>query len=553
MRVPGSRHGVYAALAILMTVSAAPALAQMPDLRAISGKPLPVNDVPPGTVVVRVVRQTMANAAVGVEVSATTRAPSGDARTGVMKTGADGRALFSNLPRAAEFQATVTVDGESLQSEAFPVPVQGGVRVLLIAGLSGGGHSAGAEPAVPAGAQGVPGAEGVPGAGPPGAQTFRMGAPTGRATPASDLPKGTLEIEVRSAAGQPMANQQVRLGQIHLTPTGADRGVKEQRAVTDARGMVRFTDLPTGQDNGFVAVTEHQGLRLSVEPFRMPEGSGMRGQILALRRTSDPSVLQLDPRSKVIVDLREEALAVMIGLFFRNTSQEIFDPGPQGLIIPMPEAAVNAQEIEGGEPLEILPGKGIRIRSIIPPDSAASFVSTARYGYILPTGGDRTLELKQVMPIALPDPFILVPEKTGLGLEGPGLRPGQDDVDGTGDKVKVFTTNPIAAGGTLALTVTNIPARARTGRIVASVLCALLIAGALAGVRRRRVPKTASDGTGRDQLIARRETLFGELVELDRERKTGGESVRSADRRKQLVAELETVYRNLAQLEELGH
>ena len=62
-----------------------------------------------------------------------------------------------------------------------------------------------------------------------------------------------------------------------------------------------------------------------------------------------------------------------------------------------------------------------------------------------------------------------MPEKTGLGLEGPGLKPGDDDVDGTGDKVKVFTTNPIAAGGTLALTVTNIPARARTGRIVATV------------------------------------------------------------------------------------
>jgi hypothetical protein len=380
-----------------------------------------------------------------------------------------------------------------------------------------------------------------------------MGAPTGRATPASDLPKGTLEIEVRNAAGQPMTNQSVRLGQIHLTATGADRGVKEQRADTDARGMVRFTDLLTGQENGYVAVTEHQGLRLSVEPFRMPDAGGMRGQILALRRTSDPSVLRLDPRSKLIIDLREEALAVMIGLFFRNVSQEIFDPGPQGLIIPMPDGAVNAQEIEGGEPLEILPGKGVRIRSIIPPDSAASFVSTARYGYILPTDGARTLELKQVLPIALPDPFILVPEKTGLGLEGPGLKPGDDDVDGTGDKVKVFTTNPIAAGGTLALTVTNVPARPRTGRVVASVLCMLLIAGALAGVLFRRGPKAAAAGAGRDELIARREKLFGDLVELDRERKAGADSARSADRRKQLITELETVYRNLAKLEELGH
>ncbi len=69
-------------IGLLFSLGAPPALAQMPDLRSISGKPLPVNDVPPGTVVVRVVRQSLANAAVGVEVSATTRAASGDARTG---------------------------------------------------------------------------------------------------------------------------------------------------------------------------------------------------------------------------------------------------------------------------------------------------------------------------------------------------------------------------------------------------------------------------------------------------------------------------------------
>jgi hypothetical protein len=326
--------------------------------------------------------------------------------------------------------------------------------------------------------------------------------------------------------------------------------VKEQRAVTDAGAWSGSAGCPTGADYGYVAVTEHEGLRLSVEPFRMPEDSGMRGQILALRRTRDPSVLRLDPRTKVIVDLREEALAVMIGLFFRNVSQEIFDPGPDGLLIPMPEGAVNAQEIEGGEPLEIVPGKGIRIRSVIPPDSAASFISTARYGYILPTDGARTIQLNQPMPIALPDPFILVPEKTGLGLEGPGLKTLQDDVDGTGDKVKAFSTNPIPAGGNLVLTVTNVPARDRTGRTVALVLCALLLGAALVGLGFRRGKKAATGGTSREDLIARREQLFGQLVEVERDRKAGGESGRLGERRKQLIVELETVYRSLARLDE---
>ena len=97
-----------------------PALAQMPDLRTISGRPLPVADVPPGTVVVRVVRQNMGNAAAGLDVAATIRASNGDARSSTVKTGADGRAQFSNLPPGSEFQATVTVDGEKLETARFP-------------------------------------------------------------------------------------------------------------------------------------------------------------------------------------------------------------------------------------------------------------------------------------------------------------------------------------------------------------------------------------------------------------------------------------------------
>jgi hypothetical protein len=523
----------------------------MPDLRAISGKPLPVSDLPAGTVVVRVARQNMGNAAVGVDVTATTRAPSGDARSSVIKTAADGRAQFSNLPRGHEFQAQVTIDGETLQSESFPVPVQGGVRVMLIAGLSGGGHAAGAEPDMPPDGQGVPGTAPPPGQGQGQTQTFRMGAPTGRATPASDLPRGTLELEIRNAAGQPLPNQPVRLGEITLSESGPSKGVKEHRGVTDAKGTVRWSDLPTGASEGYVAVTEHQGLRLSTEPFRMPEDSGMRGQILALRRTRDPSVLRLDPRTKVIVDLREEALAVMVGLFFRNVSQEIFDPGEDGLIIPLPDGAVNAQEIEGGEPLEIIPGKGVRIRSVIPPDSAAQFVSTARFGYIVPSGGASRLPLRQVMPIAMPDPFILIPEKTGLGLEAAGLKTLQDDVDGTGDKVKAFSVPPVGAGGALELTVTGIPARDRTGRDVALGLCVVLLGAALVGLYRTgRGTRAAPAGSGRDELIARREKLFADLVEVERERKAGADAPRLADRRQQLIGELETVYRNLARLDD---
>ena len=158
----------------LRAAGQAPPPGQMPDLRAMSGRPLPVPDLPTGTVVLRVVRQSPANPAAGVEVTTTTRNLSGEARSGNAKTGADGRVTFEGLPNGAEFQATVTVDGERLDTIPFPLPRTGGVRIMLIAGLgpapAGGGGQAAGEPAD---AQ---------------KNAFRMGATTGTVAPAPSCP-----------------------------------------------------------------------------------------------------------------------------------------------------------------------------------------------------------------------------------------------------------------------------------------------------------------------------------------------------------------------------
>ena len=529
-----------ALLALVLAPSVA--LAQMPDLRSMSGKPLPVPDLPAGTVTVRVVRQTPANAAAGLTVTATVKASGGEVRSRTVTTAGDGRAQFEGLPPGSEFHATVTVDDEELQTERFALPPQGGVRIMLIAGLGGGGHQPQAEPA-PQGAA----AQGA--AAPAGAAPFRMGAPTGQVEPAADLPKGSLVIELRGPTSQPLPGKSVRLGEILLTE-GQNRQVKVHDAVSDAAGLVRWQGLTTGERAGYAAVLEHEGIRLSTQPFRMPETGGMRGRILALGRTKDPSVLSLDPRTKIVFDLREEAVAVMIGLTFRNQSQQIFDPGEEGLLIPIPEDSVGAQEIEGGEPLEVVPGKFVRLKTPIPPDAAASFVTQVRFGYVLPTGGSDILEIRQPFPVSWPDPFLLVPEKTGMELQATGIKPLPADVDGTGDKVRAYTVPGVTAGGALTLSVAGIPARDRTGRTVAAVLCVLLILAALVWAGPRRGKQVTSAREDRDALIAKREELFAELVALEEQRKDSGQAAaRLVDRRKELIAKLEVVYRDLSQLD----
>ncbi len=114
---------VAAAVGVTVTV-----FAQMPDPRAMSGMSMPSPDLPDGAITVRIVRGQITNNLPGVTVELH---GAGDVRT--VKTGADGRALFSGLPPGATVTAVATVDGERLESRPIEVPAKGGMRTLLAA------------------------------------------------------------------------------------------------------------------------------------------------------------------------------------------------------------------------------------------------------------------------------------------------------------------------------------------------------------------------------------------------------------------------------------
>jgi hypothetical protein len=529
--------------ATLLAIGSFPAHAQpaMPNLRSMAGKPLPVPNLPPGTVTIRLARKTPANPVAGIEITATTKGANGDVRARSSKTGTDGRATFEGIATGSEFQASATVDGERLETSRFPVPASGGTRVMLIAGLG---------TADEAGSSGDPHAD--PHAGGAG-ENFRMGAPTGSVEPAADLPRGTLELQLKDSAGRPLPQRLVRLGEIKLTDSkdeGAGRQVQVHDGTTGADGKVRFTDLTTGETAGYAAISDYEGVRISTVPFRMPTDTGMRGSILAITRTRDPSVLRLDSsRTKVVVDLREDALAVMIALYIHNPSKEMFDNGEEGLFIPFPDGAVNAQEIEGGEPIEIVAGKGVRLKTPIAPDTGAQFMTQVRFGYILPADGEKVRDVRQPFPIGLSDPFLLVPANTGLELSGDGVKALPADKDGRGDKVNQYTTTAIPAGGTLALTVSGIPGRDRTGRTIASILVVALIGAGFFLARTGGKAGQPGSAASTTQLVDKREHIFAELVEIERQRQSDGANPRLDDKRRETVARLESVYRELARLD----
>src|SRR5262245_1838584 len=100
----------------------------MPDPKQMSGIPRPVTDLPDGTVSVRLIRGEMSNNIANHAVEFTV-----DGKTQSVNTGPDGRAEFKPERPGGTIKAAAVVDGERLESEEFPVPLKGGIRLLLVA------------------------------------------------------------------------------------------------------------------------------------------------------------------------------------------------------------------------------------------------------------------------------------------------------------------------------------------------------------------------------------------------------------------------------------
>ena len=121
---------LLAAVCLFLFPLATPAFAQlqMPDPKQMSGIPRPVTDLETGHVSVRLIRGQLANNISGhpVEMHA-------GGKVLTVKTDENGRAEFSGVAAGTAVRAVAVVDGERLESQEFPWPGDGGIRVMLVA------------------------------------------------------------------------------------------------------------------------------------------------------------------------------------------------------------------------------------------------------------------------------------------------------------------------------------------------------------------------------------------------------------------------------------
>jgi len=344
------------------------------------------------------------------------------------------------------------------------------------------------------------------------------------------LAAGSLELRLVDSNGAPMAGQEVKLER----STGRPDDIEFVTSSSDKDGFVRFQGLQTGDPYEYTAVIKRDGVQLGSGRIRLSAERGAAGELRVPGQTSDPSVLQVSSSSKMLIDLREDALAVMENLVLENTSDRVFSPGQGGLPVPLPAGASNGSAIEGGARLEPDQSSTMFLREAVPPASSSGIPVQARFGFFLPTAGESRITFRQPMPLGIESPLVMVPETAHLTLTAPGLQAMPSQTDDRGARMQLFQFASVPRNGVLSIAISGLPARGSLGKTIATVLVAALAFAAMLGLRR-----PGTEERPKDLGSSRREQLLAELVEVERARRAAGaDDAPLAQRRAELMAAL---------------
>ena len=368
----------------------------------------------------------------------------------------------------------------------------------------------------------------------------------GRAIPAAELPDGTVTVRVvREAIGNNMAGQQVEvaIGDVATTAT------------TDELGRAEFTTLPVG--GRAVAEATVEGERLVSEPFAVPASGGLRVILVAgieraaARAAAEEAAAEAEPpvegivvfggesRVLAIYNRESDGYDVYYVLEVVNSARRRVDVGAP-LVIDLPEEATGATPLEGSSPLASVEGNRVVLTGPFP-----SGGTSVQIAFRLPVAGE-SLTLTQAWPAAMSQVIVAIEKPVdGVRMSSAQVTQTDERTDEQG-RVFLFGTGPgLQPGGVVSVAISGLPAHSPVARYVALALAAGVIgAGVWLSVSGR-----ASRAGERQKLVARRDTLLGQLAKLESNRRAGSVDPGTyARRRARLLEDLEAIYAELDEI-----
>src|SRR4030095_14281869 len=126
--------------------------------------------------------------------------------------------------------------------------------------------------------------------------------------------------------------------------------------------------------------------------------------------------------------------------------------------------------------------------------------------------------MTQTWPVAFQQVIVGVQKVGGLRISSPQLNQTNDVRTENGDVFVLGNGPALPAGGTVTVTLSGLPVYSKTPRYVALGLAGALIAlGAWLSTSVR-----SRQDDARKALVARRETLLGQLAQIESKRRSGG-------------------------------
>jgi hypothetical protein len=361
----------------------------------------------------------------------------------------------------------------------------------------------------------------------------------GRALPARELPDGTVSVRlVRESIGNNIGGHDVS-----VTAGGSTR-----RGRTDESGRAQVTGLPAGASATAEAVVD--GETLTSQPFEVPATGGIRviliaglDQARARRQKEEDEAAKAPPvkgtvvfggDSRIVFEFQNDTLRAFYILEVVNTARTRVDTGGP-LIIDLPRGAGGARVMEGSYPGASVNGDRVTVLGPFPAGSSA-----VQVGFQVPYSGSE-LAITQKFPVTLQKVEVAAEKIGAVHVSSPQFASHGDVKAGDGTPFILANGGTLQPGSELTIQFTGLPHEATWPRNVA-----LALAAAILGVGAWLASRKGERSDERRHLIARRDSLYAELVKVEEQHRAGRMDTAPYEAKRQaLLPELERIYGEL--------
>jgi hypothetical protein len=332
----------------------------------------------------------------------------------------------------------------------------------------------------------------------------------------AEIPAQTVEVTTLDPREVPLPRVLVEL-LAHTGSAAATNTAPVQRAVSDARGRLTFTNVPVGRDGTYRLVTVVDGIRSSSRPFAIEEHTGTKAKLHVYPVTKELDKALVVARSFWFLEPRDDVVYLELMTEFLNLGSSTWVP--EGVELPLPDGFTSFTTTESDPDIFVRQtARGVSFVGAMGPGQHA-----VTFSLQIPSDNRSEVELRLPLVGHTAEVRVATAARPGVTLSVEGY-PEAEVTQTKGQAPLLMTNRAFSRDGSappddLRLTLGGLPV-VGPGRLVAVALSLLLALGSLVvcWVKDRRGGSSTKTGAGEREA---KERLLDELVELSRAHQHG--------------------------------